>query len=868
MDNNASIIWDNASAIREAGEQGLEIECSVGYRWQWVAGRMILRQINSGQISRILAIDDITPGATHDITEGFVPGTRWETVDGTVYVCTDSTEDAAVWEPILITAADISDSTAAGRTLLTAADAAAQIAALGAATPESVEAQVEESYQVFDSPPDSTYQTTAALTVVEGMFPTAFRAAIIGMTGISVEFELNGDGNGSFYQSSGDLEISLSLSVGAQVSLTASYYDWSSDSYFSGWWYADQAPDPLSSASVVFDAGSWDSTESIESLADAVFADAVTIALYPSVAGKFAIYQDGIDYGIAYCSEGGGAPVWHLVDSAWIAARLAAGALTMGQVSGLQDALDAKINEGALAISQVTGLQDELDGKQTSLDAFPSPLVLRSSDSSRWRINISTDGVLSSAFLTDALVTSYFEATGIESAAAEELQEFVTALSAAGVLGNLIDGGILKSRHARIASGQIRSLRGISNLVLTGSPTLGNCGLIFNGTNQAARAVLTTNPLQRSFFCLSTMRQNFQTPFTNIAIPWIVKNNYPFNSFSGEYVRFEPSQNNATIGSMADGGTTGRNVSSPDGFSRAFPPRSFFSRYTYDGTLANYTANGMTFGNYGGTKRFGSTSKNGAIAVTGNPHAPYYVSLGAGYTTTAHADFCASSAANWMLFNKVLSDGEVADIYAAFFLLHPRWKYVPGGDSLMQFQTPYFLTLPEIYGTNVNVTNIAAGGLPVPTIVAGLGTTYYSAAHLAADGPVVADFINIDTITGAYTKEQYRTDLRAIWTHIKTINPTAKIIGQTITSSDGFETEGTLAQLDTLNGWIRADIGTYYDVLVDTWQIAQDMKNPAIDYQHNDSSVIVDGVHPSAALCNAIGAAKIAAIESLNIRIR
>lgn len=98
MDAGADIAFANFSAIREAGAQGLEIECSVGYRWQWVAGRMILRQVNSGQIARILAIDNINPAATDDITEGFVPGTRWETVDGTVYVCTDSTEDAAVWE--------------------------------------------------------------------------------------------------------------------------------------------------------------------------------------------------------------------------------------------------------------------------------------------------------------------------------------------------------------------------------------------------------------------------------------------------------------------------------------------------------------------------------------------------------------------------------------------------------------------------------------------------------------------------------------------------------------------------------------------------------------------------------------------------
>jgi len=100
MDANATITWGNASAIREAGAQGLEIECSVGYRWQFVAGRMILRQINSGQIQRVLAIDGVTPGDTEDISEGFIVGTRWETQDGTIYECTDSTDGAAVWVDI------------------------------------------------------------------------------------------------------------------------------------------------------------------------------------------------------------------------------------------------------------------------------------------------------------------------------------------------------------------------------------------------------------------------------------------------------------------------------------------------------------------------------------------------------------------------------------------------------------------------------------------------------------------------------------------------------------------------------------------------------------------------------------------------
>jgi hypothetical protein len=97
MDTGARIGWANGSFDREAGAAGREIECSVGYRWQWVSGRMILRQVNSGQIQRVVAIDGVTPGATDDISEGFIVGTRWEVSNGTIYECTDASDGAAVW---------------------------------------------------------------------------------------------------------------------------------------------------------------------------------------------------------------------------------------------------------------------------------------------------------------------------------------------------------------------------------------------------------------------------------------------------------------------------------------------------------------------------------------------------------------------------------------------------------------------------------------------------------------------------------------------------------------------------------------------------------------------------------------------------
>ena len=526
-------------------------------------------------------------------------------------------------------------------------------------------------------------------------------------------------------------------------------------------------------------------------------------------------------------------------------------------------AVAAAIAENSAAVRAAAGMVDDNGTLPESLLGSYSRNLLKSPDGSLWSVGVDNTGALTSELFVGPELASYQADTGIDLEAAHELQVFYNALDAAGVLGNVVDGAILKSRYARIQNGQIRSLRGTAPLVLSSTaPVLGDCALIFNGSS-AGKATLQSHPLARSFFCLSALKQNFQSPYTNIGHPWVVKNQFATNTFAGEYIRFADTTTPA-VGSMYGSGATARTVD-PDGYSRSFPPKSFFSSYTYNGTLPNYTANGFTFKNYGGTKRLGSTSQNGAS------HTPYWITLGGGYyggTASSPSEMSHCAIANWLLFDKVLSDAEIAAVYEAFFLLHPRWKYVPGGDSLQQFQSPYFLTLPEVYGSNVKVQNIAAGGLDMPTIVAGLGTTYYSASHLAADGPVVADYINIDTPTASYTSTDYIDDLRAVWTHIKTVNPAAKIIAQTITSSEGIETEGTLAELAVVNAQIRADVGTYTDVLVDSWQIAEDMKRPEYTYQHDDTTVIVDGIHPSAALATAISQAKLAAIESLGINIR
>lgn len=99
MEPGATIHWANGSMDREiSGDTvGREIVCSVGYRWQWRAGRMRLLNI-SDQVIRILAVD-APPQAYDDAASGVTAGCVYETADGQKWVCEDPTEGAAVWVP-------------------------------------------------------------------------------------------------------------------------------------------------------------------------------------------------------------------------------------------------------------------------------------------------------------------------------------------------------------------------------------------------------------------------------------------------------------------------------------------------------------------------------------------------------------------------------------------------------------------------------------------------------------------------------------------------------------------------------------------------------------------------------------------------
>jgi hypothetical protein len=99
------VLLDNDSRLREGtidagtgGSNGIALICGVGYELKWEAGSQYVMNGNGDNIRIVNYKFNIVPSATDDSSSGFYVGSKWILDDGDIYVCTDSTIGAAVWE--------------------------------------------------------------------------------------------------------------------------------------------------------------------------------------------------------------------------------------------------------------------------------------------------------------------------------------------------------------------------------------------------------------------------------------------------------------------------------------------------------------------------------------------------------------------------------------------------------------------------------------------------------------------------------------------------------------------------------------------------------------------------------------------------
>jgi len=103
--DEAKILFDNGSRLKKGttnsytgGNGGIAQVCSINYELKWEAGRLYTMQQDGFTIREVSHNFTLTPGVNDDITRGFVSDSRWILDNGNIYICTDNTEGAAVWE--------------------------------------------------------------------------------------------------------------------------------------------------------------------------------------------------------------------------------------------------------------------------------------------------------------------------------------------------------------------------------------------------------------------------------------------------------------------------------------------------------------------------------------------------------------------------------------------------------------------------------------------------------------------------------------------------------------------------------------------------------------------------------------------------
>jgi hypothetical protein len=101
--DNAGILLENTSRLREGtldsgAGGGIAQICAVGYELKWEAGSQYVMDGNGTLIREVNHKFNIVPDVNNDDTQGYYVGSRWVLDNGDVYICTDSTSTAAVWE--------------------------------------------------------------------------------------------------------------------------------------------------------------------------------------------------------------------------------------------------------------------------------------------------------------------------------------------------------------------------------------------------------------------------------------------------------------------------------------------------------------------------------------------------------------------------------------------------------------------------------------------------------------------------------------------------------------------------------------------------------------------------------------------------
>jgi len=420
-----------------------------------------------------------------------------------------------------------------------------------------------------------------------------------------------------------------------------------------------------------------------------------------------------------------------------------------------------------------------------------------------------TRGLSGSDYVPNAAAKAYQTATNCSNPRTIALSRFFDGLAALGLDSSLVDGWVLRADSQPASGTTAPSLKGLSNLTITGAPTRHKNGYLLANDSPSAPSVprylsgglpaatsgnvtLVWADFRSGYASISGERTPILAYSSGALTPWLEQNLYGIQSGSN------------------------------------------YLGYTYDGA-GNFTPVGLpTRGP--AEKRYlpvalRNAATGGAASFSGEVKGSSKVSVtGTGSLTLRKIEIgrYSDNGSAWknyhdglvpyaFLFSKILSDADLAGLHALIdSYIHPKYRVVIEGDSMSAESVGLAMWIQErsgFFGGNLEVVNLATGGETSAQMVAEIGTSggIYNQGSTAI--PVICTIWagqNDRLTTGAQTHANCRT----LWAAAKALG--MKVVAFTITRSDAITVAGWEANRIAANTLIRGDAGTgRYDYLMD-----------------------------------------------------
>jgi hypothetical protein len=426
------------------------------------------------------------------------------------------------------------------------------------------------------------------------------------------------------------------------------------------------------------------------------------------------------------------------------------------------------------------------------------------------------------------------------------VDQCIRALDAAGILDDLVDACFMRTTQNLSAGTSLKSLYGVTGTI-TGSPTIGQSGVLMNGTSQYGSWVVADSKV-------ATASVNFTgitSGQTSSACILCLQNSTGWSSGAGTGTNIQMICNGSNTGYVFTGESGSVAVTDPwwvgTYSSLTLHP---VNPYTVNYCVSNDNAASPTIKMYANGVLC-ATDSSANVQSTGT-RTEMVIGCRRGNGGVGGAgNFAKGVYTHWFLFNKVLSDSEVAAFHAATRWLDPKTKNIVYlGDSTSAF----FFTKPVdswsyqyqhmIDPASALHINVAVNGWSAATMD-GLYDSRVKPFRALANGVEEADlfiWLGINDINTGATSSAVIASLRSIWAKARRDGFTVHV--STLMPGTSY-TAPMLVIRDAVNTSIISD-NNLYDSL-----FRADLFFP----DPNDSTYYLDGFHlktlGNAALANA-----------------